>query len=328
MNPDLDTLHELFELANNIGGDLSLVQASGGNVSIKADDTLVVKASGYRLEDCGRIEGYVALRIEQGRTLLAKEPAAPIDEAIVWCGREGSRPSIETSFHLHVPGRVVAHVHSIGSIAVGLRRDCAELLSSISLGADVLLVKYAQPGTDLTAGLLEAGVRSLTGSTVIVLRNHGLLVWAESASECVRLISEFESKVRTLMQPDRAIRDAIEKFLQGVTKNRFKMDFILDPLWLDFLSSHILVPDQAVFLESVNISQSINEIGEERSINPVTNTYNFVPSLTNSQREVLAMLIALGGFLRTVDCTQTIDVGQALRLTKLESEQYRKSIAK
>jgi len=56
-------LQQLIELSTSIGSDSLLVQAAGGNTSIKLSDTLWIKASGTWLMEASRKPIMVPVRL-------------------------------------------------------------------------------------------------------------------------------------------------------------------------------------------------------------------------------------------------------------------------
>ena len=54
-------IFKLKELSAKLGNDLSLIQASGGNTSIKFDGKLLVKASGKKLKNALNEDIFVSL---------------------------------------------------------------------------------------------------------------------------------------------------------------------------------------------------------------------------------------------------------------------------
>ena len=176
-------MNDLKTLGECLGG-VDWAQGPGGNVSVKDDGTLFVKASGRRLRDLGMPGSIAEVPMDLAARALAGDAAA---ETAVFA--RTPRPSLETYFHA-LGGRVVAHTHALGALLVAC---------STAPHTDALLVPYERPG----AGLATAVARVLGGRStgVLVLQSHGLLVYAESVDEAV------EHTERT----DRACRARFER---------------------------------------------------------------------------------------------------------------------
>ncbi|MEO6418922.1 MAG: class II aldolase/adducin family protein, partial [Polyangiaceae bacterium] len=105
----IDPRSELALLGKELGG-FRWAQGPGGNVSIKSEGELWVKASGKRLTDVALEGGHVRVRLDVGRAALAGTKGA--EEALF----SGSpRPSLETYFHVLGPA-VVCHTHALGAL--------------------------------------------------------------------------------------------------------------------------------------------------------------------------------------------------------------------
>ena len=115
-----DALDSLLALSEAIGRDPALVQAAGGNTSLKSGDVLWIKASGTWLMNARSQP--IMVPVQLGPLLQAvkrQDPAAdqPHDFTIGEENRAGLRPSIETTVHAVRPQRVVVHVHCVSTIA-------------------------------------------------------------------------------------------------------------------------------------------------------------------------------------------------------------------
>ena len=65
-------IFKLKELSAKLGNDLSLIQASGGNTSIKLDGKLWVKASGKKLKNALNEDIFVSLDLKKITNELSK----------------------------------------------------------------------------------------------------------------------------------------------------------------------------------------------------------------------------------------------------------------
>jgi rhamnose utilization protein RhaD (predicted bifunctional aldolase and dehydrogenase) len=193
---------DFVALSRFAGSRFDLVQAGGGNASIKLDGTrMLVKSSGVLLSEVGERKGYVTvdypalLAVLDDRTSWQHEERRARDAAVTELVRQvttppGSRASIEVFLHALL-GRFVLHTHPIAVVALASREDWRSTL--VSTWPESLLVPYRSPGIDL--GLEVAShVRDFTSDrehppAVVFLQNHGLVVSAQAAGE-VREITE------------------------------------------------------------------------------------------------------------------------------------------
>lgn len=209
-----------------IGAEPSLVLHGGGNTSVKGEVTdvlgdripaLFVKGSGW---DLGTIEpqGFPAVQLEHLRR-MCRLPALS-DEVMINEQRthlfeaSAPNPSIEALLHAFLPQRFVDHSHADAILLLTNHPD-GEAHVRAALGDDVLLVPYVKPGFDLAvacARLLEAN----PGCTSMVLMQHGLFTWGETAREAyehhIALVSRAEAYVaaRPAQRAARPAGEAVE----------------------------------------------------------------------------------------------------------------------
>ncbi|MEE8424290.1 MAG: class II aldolase/adducin family protein [Elusimicrobiota bacterium] len=202
-------LRELIRLCRHLGKDPLLVQAGGGNVSVKIGGGLLIKASGLRLDEVGPRRGWARADLQtlrkglagvgRLRTPLSRDRAYA--RLLTRAGRTpGRRISMEAGFHAALEDRCVAHVHSAAGILLGMlpERRIRRLLGPgtgyRSVGADI-------PGADLTLSM--AGTRTPAraharayGAGLWILRNHGLVWEGESGPAILRAAGRLEKRLR------------------------------------------------------------------------------------------------------------------------------------
>ena len=111
----------LRQLSARIGADPLLVQAAGGNTSIKQDSVMWIKASGTWLMDALKRDIFVPLDLAALSRALA-EDSADCENCLSFIRQDlnalSLRPSIETSVHGLMSQKVVVHVHCVNTIAL------------------------------------------------------------------------------------------------------------------------------------------------------------------------------------------------------------------
>ncbi len=171
---------EVQRYCASIARDRLLVQAAGGNVSWKSGDTLWIKASGTWLADAEKKEIFVPVDRQPIDAALARG-----DYAVNPRAREGYslRPSIETLLHALMPQQFVVHLHPVDALVHLARRNCsADLQAALGDNFAWELVGYHKPGSDL-AQAIHARLREKRGIQVVLLKNHGVILGAETIEE-------------------------------------------------------------------------------------------------------------------------------------------------
>ncbi|WP_137157743.1 class II aldolase/adducin family protein [Rhizobium sp. FKL33] len=191
----------LIDLSARIGADPALVQAAGGNTSIKDGDTLWVKASGLWLAHAKERDVMVPVKLGAILDAVAKDdPSAEkahvhVDPALA---KNGLRPSIETTVHALMPQKVVVHVHCVETIALAVRADAEQLLADKLKGVAYAFVPYCRPGLPL-ARAIHARMRP--DISVLILGNHGLVVAGETVAEAEALLADICRRLASPRRP-------------------------------------------------------------------------------------------------------------------------------
>ena len=183
-------IKELVEISKYAGMREDLVQAGGGNASVKINgEEMLIKSSGYNLSDVSKEEGYSLVNYKMIRQYLEtlNDDNISEQEILERALIKGNRPSIETFLHA-LTGKVTLHVHSLSVNVLAVRKDGLEELRS--LFPDALLVGYATPGIKLAKLYFEvykAGVNEENKiGDIVFLKNHGLIISGENAEDVIQ----------------------------------------------------------------------------------------------------------------------------------------------
>ncbi len=243
----------LRTLSARVGSDPLLVQAAGGNTSLKDAGVMWIKASGTWLKDAASRDIFVPL--DHAAILAALERGDPACESCTAFVRTdlngtGLRPSIETTVHALMPQRVVVHVHCVNTIAWAIRADGEQRLAERLGGFDWAFIPYARPGLPLAAAIQS---RMRRGVNVLVLGNHGLAVAADTVEDAEALLGKVVAAVtRPVRTASRIDRAALDKLSAGTAYKPAAMDethaLATDPLALKRGEHAVFYPDHVVFL--------------------------------------------------------------------------------
>ena len=174
------------ELSSKIGNDTMLVQGPGGNTSYKKDGVMWVKASGSWLANAERENIFVPVDYKKICNKIYNHDKDPVKGQVM--GESTLRPSIETTMHALMPHKIVLHVHAVEPLAYLVREDCEEeLRSSLNPNLEWIIVDYVKPGALLASAINDALLRK-PDANIIFLRNHGIVVGAETSQEILSLI--------------------------------------------------------------------------------------------------------------------------------------------
>lgn len=192
-------MKSLIQISKYAGMREDLVQAGGGNTSVKLSDTeMLIKASGFQLADITETEGFATVnpqvivqffKMNSIETISQENEKKLLNDSYI----DGGRPSIETFLH-SITRRVTLHTHPTLVNVLVTRKNSYEIIKK--LFPNSLYVSYATPGIQLAKEYFIACEQyKIEKSTqevpkIIFLENHGLIVNAESEDEVISLTEQ------------------------------------------------------------------------------------------------------------------------------------------
>ena len=233
------------EISFEIGSSIKLVQAAGGNTSIKSNNSMLIKASGKWLKQSLDEDIFVEVDLNSIRKKIKSHQEDSFDEDIL--SRNNLRPSIETSFHALMEYKYVLHVHSTSVISSSIYERCEKYLKK-KLGNKILCVPYIRPGFPLTLEIRK----KLSKNKIIILQNHGLIIADDNIDKAYsnllkvhQTLENFENDFDNLNVKDFNI-DKINKY--SLLKDKKFNIFRSQDESLQLLFSKSFYPDHVIFL--------------------------------------------------------------------------------
>lgn len=333
MNSKLITISEV---AKKLGTRPDYVQGGGGNVSYKIDGTsMAVKASGFRLDAITPATGFVTVAFEPLRTFYnTQNTTADLNTLIIEndkevtkniLGESGSlRPSIETGFHALL-GSVVLHTHSVYANILTCSVEGKGL--SAELFPESVWIEYYTPGIALTLAINHSN-KTVT-SQIFFLKNHGLIIVAETTQEAYILHESVNATIREyfkLLEPYPTFNLDVESNAI-ISDSKYLSNSILQtPDIIKSFPKTILFPDQVVYGSQISFDHTI----------PSAITINLDSGsiiCTTKESEALAIIETITAWLyifttiKKLGLTPTyIPPEEGSFIANLDSEKYRKSI--
>jgi rhamnose utilization protein RhaD (predicted bifunctional aldolase and dehydrogenase) len=243
-------ISSLLDLSARLGANPLLVQAGTGNISIKTNGILWVKASGKWLAHAGRNEMLVPIDLAQTRwqVLHGTDPAG--QRRMV--NGQPLMTSVETAMHAVLPHTVVVHVHSLNTLAWAVRLDAVERLGERLQGLRWRWIPYVESGLPLARAILSA-IEGAPDTDVFILGNHGLVVCGANCAAADERLDEVET--RLARNPRVAPLADMESLIRLSRDTRWKLPddetvhaLGTDPTSMAFLSGGVIYPCQAIFL--------------------------------------------------------------------------------
>lgn len=191
-------LNELKWLGKYFGSRLDLVQAGGGNISIKDESNLYIKSSGCVLSEISETFGYSKVKLSHLKNSIdtlesiADEDFGNFLSSFV--DGDFKRPSIEAPLHALMDSRVVVHIHPISVLALASQKNSVELVTEKFPDAE--WIPYRTPGRDLA---IEFSKSFKNKSNIVFLQNHGIAVGGGSAEEVIQRTRETISSAEKIV---------------------------------------------------------------------------------------------------------------------------------
>jgi rhamnose utilization protein RhaD (predicted bifunctional aldolase and dehydrogenase)/NAD(P)-dependent dehydrogenase (short-subunit alcohol dehydrogenase family) len=217
-----------------LGRNPSLVLHGGGNTSVKVrermitgedEDILYVKGSGWDLETIEE-PGFAPVRLAPVRKLANLEALSDpqmMNELATQVTRAGApAPSVETILHAILPHKFVDHTHADAVLAVTNTEDGLRYVEEI-YGDDAVIIPYVMPGFDLAKRCArEFADRAHSGTIGMVLMNHGMFSFGDSARQSYERMIELVSRAEAFLEERRrsGARQARGTVAEGATSTR------------------------------------------------------------------------------------------------------------
>lgn len=198
----MKVLKEFMEMSKYAGQREDLVQAGGGNSSVKLDENkMLIKASGFQLADITLESGYSEINYKIIVDFFNNTPFDEIsndyeNQLLNNSLISGTRPSIETFLH-SITDTFTLHTHPMLVNVLTCREKGMEVLKE--LFPEALFIGYDTPGIKLAKEYFKIYKENSNDCkkvfNVIFLKNHGLIVSAKSAEEVINKTEEVLLKI-------------------------------------------------------------------------------------------------------------------------------------
>lgn len=167
-----------------LGQSKELVLHGGGNTSVKIDNTLYVKGSGWNLDTIEKpgfspVNLSVLLEMATRESLsdtqmVAEQRAAMKDQSF-------PNPSIEAILHAIIPYAFVDHTHADAVVTLTNTPNGKELVQKL-YGERMFIIDYVMPGFELAKHIYEI-TRNLDWDSLsgMILMHHGVFTFDDNA---------------------------------------------------------------------------------------------------------------------------------------------------
>jgi rhamnose utilization protein RhaD (predicted bifunctional aldolase and dehydrogenase) len=185
-----------------LGQSKELVLHGGGNTSVKIDNTLYVKGSGWNLDTIEK-GGFSPVNLDvllematreslSDTQMVAEQRAAMSDQSF-------PNPSIEAILHAIIPYNYVDHTHADAVVTLTNTPNGKTLVQNL-YGESMLIIDYVMPGFELAKHIYEItrtiDWNSLTG---MILMHHGVFTFDNDAQRAYEKMIEIVTVAETYL---------------------------------------------------------------------------------------------------------------------------------
>ena len=246
-------INTLIRLAEYFKDKPDIIQGAGGNISIKSEDEMVIKASGVNFHDINELQGFSFLSHHQ---LVNEMSNFQTDQAYTEYMNECydknryAKPSMETGFHAALD-TVVIHTHDVYANMFLCSKEGQYELSS--LFPDSMIIDFYLPGFNLSRYFIE----NKCSANTYFLKNHGLIISATNEEQAIECYERVHNSLKHALK----ITDVYPKIELFKENNYFvsetnygDFEYIEPSELLELFKTKFLFPDQAIYAEKDLVS--------------------------------------------------------------------------
>jgi len=173
-------IERLNVLSKYCGERFDLVQAGGGNISVKFEDIMFIKASGYNLTNVNEVSGYVTIN---NNMILNDLSNNNVGDVLKYNYIGDKRGSIETYMH-SILKKYTIHLHPIQINKILISKEARNIINKIY--PESIVIDYFTPGIKVCNEIMKY----YNNENVIFLLNHGIIITCDDYDKIYSLLEE------------------------------------------------------------------------------------------------------------------------------------------
>lgn len=196
-------LNHLKHMSRRAGERFDLVQAGGGNSSVKVGDWMCIKASGVNMTQIDTTNGYVVIDNKRlyrdifthENNINNKTDTLDLDvmDYNVMIGRK--RASIETFMHA-IFKKYTLHLHPIQVNRILISKNARTIITEMF--PEALIIDYLTPGIKLCNAIKD----KYNNENIVFLINHGIIITSDIHEDIYIILENILSKFETYQELD------------------------------------------------------------------------------------------------------------------------------
>ena len=245
----MNEIKNLIKLSKYAGMREDIIQAGGGNTSVKInDETMFIKSSGYQLSEMEENVGYSKVNYKKivdyfksHLEIKRSDEKELLENTLI----QGKRPSIETFLH-SITEKYTLHTHPLLINVFTSRKNGMKELKSMFPNS--LIIDYQTPGIFLAKEFFDkfSKLENPQKANIVFLKNHGLIVSGKNMDEVIELhesiLETLENKLKVNMQAYRNSTFLFKKLEDFIENNSIKdVNYCFSPDSLIYCNKKILL---------------------------------------------------------------------------------------
>tara|TARA_B000000475_G_C16005319_1_gene450666 strand:+ start:4612 stop:6279 length:1668 start_codon:yes stop_codon:yes gene_type:complete len=266
-------LNNLKMISRYCGERFDLVQAGGGNTSVKINDIMFIKASGFNLTDITKNKGYVCINNKELLNDLSNNTVKKITDYNMYGKLRGS---IETFMH-SILKKYTIHLHPIQVNKILILKNSKFIIQKLFPNA--LIIDYITPGLKVYNEISN----KYSGEEVIFLINHGLIINTNEFDKIKVILDNIIDKCNSYYNFDNSNYKLTNKISKYIFEN-YKIN-VVSYLSQDIIIAKFMQNNIKLFTEKITFPDALIYcgikplIGNIKDIETYFNKYNELPKI-------------------------------------------------
>lgn len=310
--------NELIYLSKYFGQSELNVQGQGGNISVKSNDLLLIKSSGYILGNVDKSEGFCVVSNAKCNELL-DESNSNLELAKIFGYRN---PSMETFFHSFMK-KYTVHIHFTLSNIFLCTNNYNIILDNLTIKHK--LIDYYLPGLVLAN---KIKLDYVDDCHLYFLKNHGIIITSDTFDDIFKIYKEVFDYFNQYIESKYTLEYNTFMITEYVN-NKFNKSIVCR-LYSNLEAKYITnikycFPDLAVYIQNI---QKVNDIYGINSLNTIPEViiYNEnIYLLADNLIKLYCMTETLNLYNDLCLKYDELEIISEKKIQNMEEEKYRKS---
>lgn len=236
-------LKKLEYISKYCGERFDLTQAGGGNTSVKVDDIMFIKASGFHLTQVTEKSGFVPIQNNMLKNDILLNKLKPI----VSYNFTGSlRGSIETYMHA-ILKKYTVHLHPIQVNKILISKQSEDFIKKFFPNS--LLIEYDTPGINVCNKIMSV----YNNEEIIFLKNHGIIITTNDYDTLIPTLESLLNIFETNLQINVDKYKYVNQISKYVNKNYENVSYLCE----DKIINQYLHDKRQLFQEKITFPDAL-----------------------------------------------------------------------